>query len=176
MENGPVTLKKISRLSGYSVSTVSKALNDKKDISLETRELIMAIAKKNNYVPNYYATALRKKQAKTLAVIIPEISNLSYAQLLSDIQKMSYNLNYRLMVLQSFNSQQKEKECLQTINDGSVNGALLITTSKNHCCLKNIQVENMLPTVLWKLNPINFDDNRILEEAKKYFNKLLLKI
>jgi len=73
MHQSAITLKKISRLSGFSVSTVSKALNDKKDIGVETKEMIMSIAKQHNYVPNYFATALRKQNTKTLAVIIPQI-------------------------------------------------------------------------------------------------------
>lgn len=176
MHQGPITLKKISRLSGYSVSTVSKALNNKKDISVQTRATILHIAKKHNYVPNYYAIALRKQQTKTLAVIIPHISDTFYAHLLSEIQNMTYDLGYRLLVLQSFTSIQKEKECFKTINDGSVNGVLIITTTDNNCLLEKLETENMVPTVLWKLNPLTFDNTLILEETKMYFNDLLYKI
>jgi len=64
MYQGTVNLKKISTLSGFSVSTVSKALNNKKDISSVTREAIQGIAKKHNYVPNFSALALRKQRSK----------------------------------------------------------------------------------------------------------------
>ncbi len=100
MHQSAITLKKISILTGYSVSTVSKALNHKHDISLETRELIMDIANKYNYVPNYYATALRKQQTKTLAVIIPHISDDFYGSLLSEFQNLTFEQGYRLLVFQ----------------------------------------------------------------------------
>ncbi|MBA6152816.1 LacI family DNA-binding transcriptional regulator [Gelidibacter maritimus] len=171
-----ITLKKISRLSGYSVSTVSKALNDKKDISIETRATILNIAKAHNYVPNYYAIALRKQQTKTLALIIPQTSDEFYGQLLSEIQNMTFDLGYRLLVFQSFESIQKEKDCFKIINDGSVNGVLIITTLNNECLIKKLEVENMLPTVLWTLEGEIVDNNLILEETKIYFNQLLDKI
>lgn len=176
MHSGAITLKKISRLSGYSVSTVSKALNDKKDINVETRATILSIAKKHNYVPNYYAIALRKKQTKTLAVIIPHTSDRFYGHLLSEIQNMTFDLGYRLLVFQSFESIQKEKDCFKIINDGSVNGVLIITTLNNECLIEKLEVENMVPTVLWKLSQLTSDDNLILDEAKIYFNQLLAKI
>ena len=63
-----VTLKELSNLSGFSVSTVSKALNNKLDISIETRKAIKDIAKKHHYVPNNFAVALRVKRTQTVAV------------------------------------------------------------------------------------------------------------
>ena len=57
-----VTIKDISAITGFSISTVSKALNDKKEISFETRQHILQIAKKHNYKPNPFAVALRKRK------------------------------------------------------------------------------------------------------------------
>lgn len=176
MHSEAITLKKISRLSGYSVSTVSKALNNKKDISIETRTAIRQIAKKHNYVPNYYAIALRKQQTKTLAVIMPRTSDKIYGHILSEIQNMTYDLGYRLLVFQSFESTQKEKDCFKIINDGSVNGVLIITTLNNEGLIEKLEIENMVPTVLWKLNIQTFGDHVIFEKIKEHFNQLLDKI
>lgn len=176
MHSEGITLKKISRISGYSISTVSKALNDKADINIETRKTILNIAKKHNYVPNYYAIALRKKQTKTLAVIVPNISDKFYGDVLSEIQNMTFDLGYRLLVFQSFFSIEKEKVCFEIINDGSVNGVLIISSINNESLVKNLEVENMVPTVLWKLNPMTFDQSVAMEKTKMYFNDLLYKI
>lgn len=171
-----ITLKKISRLSGYSVSTVSKALNDKKDINVDTRAIILSIAKKHNYVPNYYAIALRKQQTKTLAVIIPMISDKFYGMVLSEVQKMTFDLGYRLLVFQTFTSTQKEKDCFKIINDGSVNGVLIISNLTNESLIEKLEAENMVPSVFWKLNPQHFEDHLIFDDIKMYFNQLLDKI
>lgn len=174
MHTTPITLKKISRLTGYSISTVSKALNNKEDISIQTRSFISKIAKKHNYVPNYYALALRKKQSKTLAVIIPEISDAFYSKPLSEIQKMSYDLGFRLLIFQSFNSIQYEKDCFNEINDGSVNGVLIITALDNHFLSGKLGTENLVPTVLWKLKEPHDQAALTIQNARKYFDKLIL--
>lgn len=89
---------------------------------------------------------------------------------------MTFDLGYRLLVFQSFGSIQKEKDCFKIINDGSVNGVLIITTLNNECLIEKLQVENMVPTVLWKLNTPTLDNNLILEKIQLYFNELRDKI
>lgn len=54
------SLKDISIITGFSVSTISKALNNKDDISTKTKEIIQKAALENNYQPNHYAVMLRK--------------------------------------------------------------------------------------------------------------------
>ncbi len=124
-----ITLKELSQLSGFSVSTVSKALNNKFDISPGTRKAIQKIANKHNYVPNNYAVALRKKKTKAIAIIIPQINTKFYSCFLYHIEKVASKYGYRIIVFQSFEEKKREKECLQSINDGSVDGAILV--SKN---------------------------------------------
>jgi len=55
-----VTIKDISIITGFSPSTVSKALNDKKDVGVNTKQIIQKVALEKNYQPNPYAVALRK--------------------------------------------------------------------------------------------------------------------
>lgn len=67
-----VSLKDIAQACGVSVSTVSKALNDREDISSKKKEEIQRIAKELNYVPNFMAYALKSKQTKNIAVLLSE--------------------------------------------------------------------------------------------------------
>jgi len=134
--NTVVTLKDLSSLSGFSVSTVSKALNNKVDISAETRDTIQCIAKEHKYIPNNYAVALRKKKSKAIAVIIPQLDNDFYSCILSKIQKSAYELGYRILFFQSFNDNNIEANYLTNINDGSVDGAIVISSNEinsNQC-------------------------------------------
>ncbi len=67
------TLKVIAKELDVSVSTVSKALRDSKEIGKDTKEKVKAFAKLYNYRPNNIALSLKNKKTKTLGVIIPEI-------------------------------------------------------------------------------------------------------
>ncbi|MFD2917183.1 LacI family DNA-binding transcriptional regulator [Psychroserpens luteus] len=135
-----ITLKSISVISGYSVSTVSKALNDKSDISSHTRELIKTIANKYNYIPNNFAVALRKQRAKAISVIIPQVNKSFYSCFLFNIEKVAYDYGYRIILFQSLKELSKEKEFISKSSDGSVDGVIII--SNNNGLLDAYQGEN----------------------------------
>ena len=59
------TLKDLARILEVSISTVSKALNDNPEISLETRNRIKELAESYKYVPNKIAQSLKSKSTKT---------------------------------------------------------------------------------------------------------------
>jgi DNA-binding LacI/PurR family transcriptional regulator len=124
-----MTLKKISSLTGFSTSTVSKALNNRQDVNLETRNYIRKIAKKNKYIPNKNAVALRKNKSKTIAVILPHVNDSLYSHILSDIQIEASKSGYRIFLFQSFKN--NEMCYLNQINDGSVDGALILSSNFN---------------------------------------------
>lgn len=169
--NTAITLKDLSSLSGFSVSTVSKALNNKVDISPETRDAIQCIAKEKRYIPNNYAVALRKKKSKAIAVIIPKLENEFYSYILSEIQKLAYELGYRILFFQSFSDDTIEAKYLTNINDGSVDGAIVIssnTTNSNQCN------NSMLPIEFIYLNNENIEKQKT--DCINRFNILLEKI
>ncbi|MFP4844306.1 LacI family DNA-binding transcriptional regulator [Winogradskyella sp. PE311] len=127
MKSAVVTIKELSFLSGYSISTVSKALNNKKDISSETRSTIQNIAKQHNYIPNNYAVALRNKVSKSIAVIIPKLTEGFYSKALCVLQKEADIKNYRMLFYQSFGCEKKERTYLNSLNDGSIYGIIVIS-------------------------------------------------
>lgn len=73
-----VTLKDISKNSGYSVSTISKALNGATDIPEATREKISDIAYEMGYIRNEYAANLSRKTSKNIAIIVRTDENYNY--------------------------------------------------------------------------------------------------
>ncbi len=121
------TLKKISHLTGFSVSTISKALNNKHDINVDTRKIIQEFALKTNYKPNKNALALRRSKSNSIAVILPQINDAFYGDVLFNIQKTASTMGYRIMLFQSFEEASKVAEYLDEINDGSVDGAIVLS-------------------------------------------------
>lgn len=124
-------MKKISHMTGFSVSTVSKALNDKHDINVETKKRIQEFAYQRNYVPNKNAISLRKRKSFIIAVILPQVNDAFYSETLCNIQKMASKSGYRIMFFQSFENTAKELVYLDEINDGSVDGALVLSANRN---------------------------------------------
>ena len=138
-----MTLKKISHLTGFSPSTVSKALNDRFDISTDTKKIIQDIAFKYNYSPNKNAIALRKSKSNIIAVIVPQVNHPIYSDTLFDIQKKASQSGYRIMLYQSFEQASMLKELFEEINDGSVDAAIVLSTNENIQPIGHIPIECM---------------------------------
>ena len=73
---------------------------------------------------------MRKKKTKTVAIIIPQINTSFYSCFVYNIEKVASKFGYRIVLFQSFEEKEREKECLKTINDGSVDGAILLSKNK----------------------------------------------
>ncbi len=65
------TIKVLARELGLAVSTVSKALRDSHEISQETKNKMLQLARELNHIPNPYASSRRRQKSRTIAVVIP---------------------------------------------------------------------------------------------------------
>lgn len=169
------TLKKISHLTGFSISTISKALNDKHDINVDTKKIIQEFALKTNYRPNKNALALRSSKSSIIAIIVPRINNTLYSEMLYDIQKCASKKGYRIMLFQSFEEISKIRHYLDDINDGSVDAAIVLTINKNIKNEVNISKRRYLPVVYIEINQENSNFN-IKENCAELFEKLIKQI
>ena len=87
-EECQLTIKDIARLSGYSVATVSRALNSHPDISEEAREKIMAVVAQQDFQPNNNAKHLKQHADAGVAIIVKGIMNLLFAELVERLQDL----------------------------------------------------------------------------------------
>src|SRR5690606_1944205 len=148
-----MTLKKIATELGLSISTVSKALKDNKDISKENRERVQAFAKFYNYRPNSVALSLRNKKTKTIGVIIPEIVHHFFAKVISGIEEAAISKEYNVIIGVSNESMDKEAINMEMLIDGSIDG-FIISLSKEtlykqeYTHLQQIQNRN-IPIVMF---------------------------
>ncbi|TBN05301.1 LacI family transcriptional regulator [Hyunsoonleella flava] len=120
-----VTLKQLAKELNVSISTVSKALNDSEEIGEETRKRVKELAKLYNYKPNKVALSLKQNKTKTIGVIIPDILNHFLSKVLFGIEREANLHGYNIITCISNESLQKEKDSLQLLANGSVDGFIL---------------------------------------------------
>ncbi len=94
-----VTIKMIAKECGYSVATVSKALNGAPDISAETRERIRKIASEMGYMPNAAARMLKTSRSYNFGVLFEDQANkglthLFFSQILNSFKHRAEELGY----------------------------------------------------------------------------------
>lgn len=92
------TLKNIAEATGFTVNTVSRALKDKSDISVATRERVKKIASEMGYIPNIAASSLRSGSSKTVCILFDSLTNPYYA-IMTDMLSHGFNkYGYTLMI------------------------------------------------------------------------------
>tara|TARA_B100001175_G_scaffold124985_1_gene106423 strand:- start:1009 stop:2028 length:1020 start_codon:yes stop_codon:yes gene_type:complete len=120
-----ITLKKLAKELKVSVSTVSKALRDSDEISLETIEKVKKLAKKLNYKPNKIALSLKSNRTLTIGVIIPDILNRFYSKVLDGIHDSADQYGYDVITITTKESILKEVDSLQILSSGTVDGVII---------------------------------------------------
>ena len=76
-----VTIKDIARESGYSISTVSRVLNHRNDVSPDAKKKIEEVVEKFHFVPNNNAKHLKQSNTKTIGVLVKGISNMLFSNI-----------------------------------------------------------------------------------------------
>lgn len=125
------TLKEIALKSGFSVSTVSKALSGSTEISESTKETVTKIADALNYRPNFLAAALRNNKSFILGVLIPDLKDEFYLDSLNGIIEESCKHNYKVMVYQTWNDNNKELFYTKMLTDSNLIDGFIFSNELN---------------------------------------------
>ncbi len=115
---------------GVSPSTVSRALKDHPDISLETKKAINELAKKLNYSPDPIALSLKSRKSKIIGVIVPEIVHYFFSTVLHGIEDFAYDAGYNVMICESNESYERELKNVEALLSNRSDG-ILVSLSKN---------------------------------------------
>ena len=150
MKKSRTTITEIAKELKISPSTVSRALNNHPAISTKTREAVIELAKKRNYLPNLLALNLLKKRTNTIGVIVPEITSYFFSSIINGIQDLLNPLGVNMIIGQSKESFEEEKSLVRTFASIRVDGFLISPSSKtkNFDHLK-ILTENNIPLVIF---------------------------
>ncbi|MGM0365848.1 MAG: LacI family DNA-binding transcriptional regulator [Actinomycetota bacterium] len=127
-----VKLKHIAEKAGVSINTVSRALNDKNDISKKTKEKIRNIAKILGYIPDEVAGSLRRGSTKTIAVIIPDIMDPLMAIWVKDIGNKLGREGYNIFVINTDENYSREEDAVLLAMSKKVDGIILCPCQKDN--------------------------------------------
>lgn len=122
-----IRLKDIASRLGLSVSTVSAALQDRKDISSATRELVRAAVRELGYHPNSLARSLVMRRSQVIGVIVPDLSRSFFADVLKGVDEIMNPAAYNLLVCNSEENAEREEQALGMLMARQVDGILLAT-------------------------------------------------
>lgn len=140
-----VDIISIAKALNLSKSTVSRAFKENSGINQQTKERILAYAKELNYRPNHYASKLRGQVSNTLAVVVPELANNFFTQIIQGAESIAQENGYHVLIFVTHDDLDKEREFVTSISNGKVDGVLMSVTGegKDHSYLNSIDFKKM---------------------------------
>ncbi|MBI4028358.1 MAG: LacI family DNA-binding transcriptional regulator [Verrucomicrobia bacterium] len=121
-----VNQAEIARVSGVSRTAVSFALNSRLRSRLrrETREQILAVAQRLGYQPNRAALALRTGRFHAVGLVIPDVANMYFAEMIQIFEQLLEARGYDLVLEDTHASLEREKFCLEKMLARQVDGII----------------------------------------------------
>ena len=124
-EKRHIALKDLARELNVSISTVSRALKDHPNISPEVRERVKKLAAEWDYRPNPLAMGLLRQNTRTIGVIVPDLVTHFFSSVISGIEAEARRQGYYIIIASSYESIQKEKECIENLLNSRVEGLII---------------------------------------------------
>ncbi|WP_321973473.1 LacI family DNA-binding transcriptional regulator [Paratractidigestivibacter sp.] len=119
------TISDVAKLSGLSVATVSRVINNKPHVSAEKRERVQAAMDKLGYAPLQAARQMRGSGSGNIAVAIPTITNNFFAQLVDAIEKTCRKAGYRSLITQTQGEKSGELDAMNLLKMQHADGLIL---------------------------------------------------
>lgn len=149
------SIKEIAQLSGVSVATVSRVINNNGRFSEETKKKVLAVINETGYQTNYSAKSLRMNKSYTIGIIVPDITNYFFAKLIELIEGLLFEKGYSTIICNTARDMDKENSYLNILESKGVDGLIIISGSTKfsfHPSDKNI------PYVCIDREPANLAD------------------
>lgn len=154
------SMNEVAKRAGVSIATVSRVLNNSDSVNEATRSKILKAIKDLKYQPSRVAKRLRSKSVSSnlLGVLLPDIQNPFYVDVLRGIEDIAYKNNYAIIMCNYGQDEKKEIMYLDILQSEAIDGLIAAPVSENDQRLKCI-IKNGLPVVCVDrgLSEINVD-------------------
>lgn len=171
------SIKDVAREAGVSIATVSRVLNEIDVVNEETKQKVNDAIKKLGYRPNIVARSLKTQKTKTIGIVIPDISNQIYSEIVRGAEDVSNIYNYNVILCNTDLDMEKEMEYLRVLKEKMVDGIIYMSSSMGEDVVKLIK-ELQIATVLVETKDENnifpsvtLDNKKAAEEAVTYLVK-----
>lgn len=152
-----VTLKDIAERAGVTSATVSMVINNKPNISENTRKKVLKIAKELNYYPNVIARGLATKKSNSIGVIVPNLASSFVVRVLQGIKSTNRDIEYTVQLFDTVGQKETETQLFQRLaRERRIDGVILISSTVTDEEL-NVFREESVPSIVVARNCEHLD-------------------
>ncbi|MGR9151404.1 LacI family DNA-binding transcriptional regulator [Rhizobium leguminosarum] len=127
-----VGIREVAKLAGVSTGTVSRILNDHPSVTKELRARVTTIIKDLGYTPDPSARSMRGKVSRLIGIVIPDLTNPFFAELVQSAEQAAANHGYNIIVMTSFDHAAKEADRIKQLTSRKVDGIMLVPSNDFH--------------------------------------------
>ena len=120
-----ITITDVAKKSGVSLATVSRVLNNSGYVKDVTREKVLNVIKDTNYTPSAIARSLSKNKTNTIGVIVPDITNSYFGEIIKGINEVAEQNNLNIILFNTDNNIEKEIKALDALKAQRIRGAIM---------------------------------------------------
>jgi len=136
-----ITIKDVAKEVNVSVTTVSRVLNNKPDVSEDTKRKVEKAIKKLGYNPSGIARGLVLQKTNSIGLIIPDVSNPFFPEVIKGIERKAKEAGYSLIFYNTNNDKKEEKEAITLLRSKQVDGIILSLSIENKAVLRELEKE-----------------------------------
>jgi LacI family transcriptional regulator len=136
---GRATIRDIARLAGVSVATVSRVINDRPDVSPETRDIVLRHVREHNFTTNRSARALSGGRTGHIGLTMPMVRGDYFADILAGAIEAAYEQDMRLVLYTTLHEHEREVSVLEHLTDGATDGSIIMLPEESSIELAALQ-------------------------------------
>jgi LacI family transcriptional regulator len=150
------TIRDVARLSGVSMSTVSRVMNAPETVRADKREKVEKVIRELKYYPNGLARGLISKRTQTLGVLIPDVSNPYVSEVIRGMEDLAHKLGSNLIICNTDRNPERMIKYLKVLKEKQVDGIIYTSEPFTNEVYQLIDEFN-LPLVLASTQSLEFD-------------------
>lgn len=136
---GRATIRDIADLAGVSIATVSRVLNDRPDVSPETRENVLQVVRKHGFSTNRGPRAASSGRSGAVGLTLPLVNDSYFGPILSGASEALYELDLRIMLCPTLHEHDREVSLVDRLMRGTTDGAILMLPEESTDELLHLQ-------------------------------------
>lgn len=126
-----VSIREVAKLAQVSPATVSRVINETARVDKEKADRVWKVIHETGFIPNEIARSLYKKSSRIIGLIVPNIENPFFNQMAKAIEEEAYRSGYRVILCNTGENKEKEKDNIQMLTRMNADGIILMTTNED---------------------------------------------
>ncbi len=126
MADSMVTIKDVAQLSGVSIATVSRALASPEKVSEKARAKVFRAVSASGYVTNTLARNFRRRRSNMVVVLVPDITNPFFANIIQGIEQVASKHQYRILLGDTRGDENIERDYAGLVSQKQADGVICL--------------------------------------------------